>query len=304
MIKYVTMAGLFKLLSTSIQTRKLYRHMANLIGSNRRASRGLPSYNVERGQAMVELLQKHDAIRNGDRLLELGTGWVHWESIFIRLFYNVTITLFDISDNRQLKPLKRYFTELDKVLDTEITMVPEQREKAHGLLKAITEIGSFDDLYHLLDFRYVIEPSGTLGGFPDESFRLIYSCDVLEHVNQDKVGEYINSIYRLLEPGGYTVHTIDMGDHIAYFDPSVSVKNYMKYSDKIWKRYFESEIQYFNRIQRSEWLGLFEAAGLKLISEKPRHRDININVHQKYGKLAREDRDCISLVVMHQKVAA
>jgi len=301
MIKYALIATLLKLFSTCPQMKSLYRNICNIIGSRQRFRMGLPKYNIERGQVILELVKKYNAIHNGDRLLELGTGWLHCESTFLRLFYDVNITLFDIWDNRQLKPFKRYFAELNKVIDSEIVMAPTQRQHVHDLISTISSINSFDDLYHLLGFQYVIEPSGTLRKFQEESYNAIYSCDVLEHISEDILSEYILDFYRLLKPGGYSIHTIDIGDHISYYGRNVSRKNYLRYSDKSWKRFFENEVQYFNRIQRSRWLSLFQQAGLELVDEESQYCDIGITIDKKYRNYNRKDLECTVLRVIHRK---
>jgi SAM-dependent methyltransferase len=159
---------------------------------------------------------------NCDRLLEIGTGWLHWESTIIRLFYDVEITLFDFWDNRQFGAFQQYFGQLEDIIDRELDMDPMQHERVHGLLRGISKASSFDDVYNLLGFQYVINPSGTFKQFQDESFALIFSCNVLEHVDRDILPEFVRDFYRLLKPRGYSIQQIDLGDHLSYYDQSVS----------------------------------------------------------------------------------
>src|SRR5712692_650650 len=103
MIKYVTIATMLKMFSISPQTRRIYRLLGNTLGQRRRIQRGLRRAYVNRVKRLLELCEKYSAIQAGDRLLEIGTGWVHWESTVIRLFYDVEVTLFDVWDNRHLE---------------------------------------------------------------------------------------------------------------------------------------------------------------------------------------------------------
>jgi hypothetical protein len=41
-------------------------------------------------------------------------------------------------------------------------MEPGESERVHTLLQEISKASSFDEVYRLLGFRYVINPSGTL----------------------------------------------------------------------------------------------------------------------------------------------
>lgn len=302
MIKYIMVAAALRLFSTCPQMKRFYRLLGNEYGAKGRVQRGLPNYYVDYTKLILGLCEKHQVIQKGDKLLEVGTGWLHWGSIVIRLFYDVEITLFDVWDNRQLEPLKRYFAELAELIDKEIGVVPAQYERSHRLLGAISSASSFDDLYHLLGFQYVLEPNGTLRHFQNESFSAIFSHSVLEHVNRDILSEYIQDFCRLLNPGGYSIHSIDIGDHLYYHSRSVSIKNYLRFSDAVWKHCFENEVQYFNRVQRSEWLSLFHRAGLELVEEESVYSSIGtIEVDKQYENLDRQDLECTELTVVHRK---
>lgn len=302
MIKYVMTAAALKMFSISPQTKRLYRQLGNTLGQRRRIQQGLSRPRVDRAKRILELCEKHHAIQQGDKLLEIGTGWVHWESTIIRLFYDVEITLFDVWDNRHLEAYKQHFGQFEEIIDSEIDMNPVQHERIHRLLRAISKANSFDDVYNLLGFQYVINPSGTLKQFQGESFAAIFSCNVLEHVDRDILPEFIQDFHRLLKPGGYSIHQIDPGDHLAYYDKKVSLKNYLRYSDKVWRLFFENHVQYFNRVQRPEWLALFHKAGFEIVEEESTAADIGtIKVDKSYENLGRQDLQCIALNVVHRK---
>ena len=302
MIKYVVTAAALKLFSTSPQTKRLYRRIGNVLDQGRRIRDGLPTYYVDRAKKILELCAKHHAIQAGDRLLEVGTGWLHWESMIIRLFYATEITMFDVWDNRYFGAYKIYLEQFERVMDKELNMDPIRLEHAHKLLKAILKASSFDEIYKLLGLRYVINPRGTLEQFQDESFALIFSCDVLEHIQKDILPQVTQNFHRLLKPGGYSIHKIDPSDHLYYYDTSVSQKNYLRYSDRVWRRYFENNVQYINRIQRAEWLDLFHRAGFELVEEESVTVDIgSIKIDKDYQNLDEQDLQCVTLTVIHRK---
>jgi hypothetical protein len=66
---------------------------------------------------------------------------------------------------------------------------------------------------------------------------------------------------------GYSLQKIDLQDHLYYYDLSTSPKQYLKYSDTKWKRWFDNNVQYFNRLQRPQWHTIFDDAGLTLVNE-------------------------------------
>jgi cyclopropane fatty-acyl-phospholipid synthase-like methyltransferase len=302
MFKYAMTATAFKMFSASPQTKQLYRLLGNTVGQKRRIREGLSDLYVERAKMILELCKKYDAIHAGDRLLEIGTGWLHWESTILRLFYDVEITLFDVWDNRQLDAYKHHFRQLEEIIDQEFEINHEQSQRIHKLLQAIAQAGSFEEIYRLFGFQYVINPSGKLNQFPDESFTVIFSSNVLEHVDEDILPEFTQDFYRLLKPGCFSIHQIDLGDHLAYYDRGVSLKNYLRYSDKVWKRYFRNDVQYFNLVQRPQWLGFFQMAGFETVQEESIRVDIGqINVDPSYAYLDDQDLQCRTLRVVQLK---
>lgn len=305
MIRYLAAAIALKAFSAGPPLRSLYRAIGNRAGAEKRVRRGLPSFYLDRAGYLLEAIRKFRILDSGDAVLELGTGWLHWEAVMARLCYDVEVTLFDIWDNRQLAPLKKYYAEFAPISAQVLSVMPAQSVRMRGLLDAIAAVTSFEELYGQLSFRYVVEPSGTLHRFPDEAFRLIVSGNVLQHIKIGILPSYIRDCCRLLKPGGYSIHTIDLGDQLSYYDPSAFRKHYLKFSERTWKLLFENDVQYFNRIQRPAWLDLFASAGLDLVEEQIISEDPAPDViHSQYRHLSRRDLDCTVLRIVHRKPAA
>jgi SAM-dependent methyltransferase len=301
-IKYMSVVTVARLFSISPQTLKLYRLLGNVVLERQRLRSGLPERYVERARRLLEVCERHGIIRDGGRALEVGTGWVHWEGMILGMLYGVEVTLFDVWDNRLWNTYRQYFEQFANIADRELLMRPAQRERAQRLLHAISQARSFDEVYRLIGAQYVINPNGTLQQFADESFDVVVSCDVLEHVERCIVPEVIQDFHRVLRPGGYAIHQIDIADHFAYFVPSVSRKNYYKYSDATWERYFENKVQYFNRVQRPEWLEWFRDAGFELVEEDLLLEAIgSIAVDQRYQGLSKQDHECMTMRVVYRK---
>jgi SAM-dependent methyltransferase len=165
-------------------------------------------------------------------------------------------------------------------------------------------VQSFDQLYDLLGFQYVIDSSGSLSQFPDSSFDLVVSGGVLEHVKSEDLPSLIASMHRILKPGGWTIHSIDTADHLEHYDRSVSPKMYLSFSERKWRCLYENEVQYINRVQRGEWLELFGKRGFELIEEEARRVDIgNLKLADRYVGMERGDLECTVLKLALQKTA-
>src|SRR5687768_7638696 len=264
MIKYVSIAAALKFFSSNSLLRSAYRTLGNKVGNKRRSAEVMPGYYPDRAKWGLRLVRQYQTVRDGARIIELGTGWLHWEALTLRLFFEIEAVVFDVWDNRQLGGLKNYARQLEPILpllNNELALSATELRRAQSLIESIINVESFAELYKLLHFEYVVESSGSLSQFPSNSFDLVVSGGVLEHVKKEAVGPLIEDTRRILKPGAWAVHSIDTGDHLEHYDKTVSPKKYLSYSDKVWTRLFENEIQYINRLQRGEWLQLFDSHG-------------------------------------------
>jgi hypothetical protein len=301
MVKYLAVAFALKMFSLSPGTKKLYRFLGNTVGQERRVQAGLPASYVDRARWIVSLFGKYNLAREGARFLELGTGWVHWESTVLRLFYDAEATLFDVWDNRQLEALKAYFSEFRDVFDNEFKNLSIKPEQARDLLNVIISVESFTELYNLLGFQYVVEPTGSLHNLERQAYDACFSYNVFEHIDRAIVSDYIKDLFMLLKPGGYSFMHIDIRDHLAYYDRKVSGKNYLKYSDQAWERFFANDVQYFNRIQRQEWLTLFRQAGFEIVEEESQFLPVQVKINEQYQTLDRQDLECTGMDLVHRR---
>jgi len=302
MVKYIATAIALKCFSCTPLTRSLYRQLGNRTGNKRRGAGTIPGYYPERVKRMLHLQREHRIVRDGDRILELGTGWLHWEALTLRLFYDVEAVLFDVWDNRQLGGLKNYVRQLGLMLDDGFNLSASEQNRVRLLIEAILKVESFDELYELLGFEYVIESSGRLNQFPLDSFQLVVSGGVLEHVDRAAIPTLVHETQRVLKPGGWALHSIDTADHLEHYDRTVSPKLYLGFSERTWKLLCENRVQYINRIQRGEWLELFRSNGFELIEEETRRVDISsLRLATRYTQMERSDLECTVLKVALRK---
>lgn len=305
MLKYISTAIALKCFSSSKLMRNQYRRLGNTIGGKRRCNEIMRPYYADRLKRMLRLVRLHQMVRDGDRVLELGTGWLHWEAITLRLFFEVKAVLYDVWDNRQLGGLKNYLRQLSPMLGDGFDLSTTQLQRARTLIESILRIESFDELYTLLDFEYWVESSGSLDAFLDNSFQLIVSAGVLEHVKREAVPLLITKTQRILAPGGWALHSIDTSDHLAHYDSAVSPKMYLSFSEPLWHRLFENEVQYINRMQRSDWLELFRSSGFELIEEGNQQIEMSgLKLADTYSYIAMTDLKCTVLRVLLRKGTA
>jgi SAM-dependent methyltransferase len=304
MVRYMSAAVALKCFSATSLTRGWYRQIANTVGNSQRSTGQIPDYYIERIRRMLRLARQHRIIRDGDHVLELGTGWLHWEALTIRLFWDVRATLFDVWDNRQFGGLQNYCRQLRSRLRIDLDLTPAETARAEGLLDAILNTASFEELYGLLGFEYMVERSGSLARLPDGSVQLVVSGGVLEHVHREVAADVIAQTHRVLAPGGVAVHSIDTSDHLSHYDRTVSKKRYLAFSERTWQWLFENQLQYINRLQRSEWVAIFVSTGFEVMDEECRRVDISeLRVGPRYSHIGSADLACTVVKYALRKTA-
>jgi SAM-dependent methyltransferase len=301
MVKYCLTAMALKGFSYSPLTRRIYRRLGNNIGGKKRATSPMPSYYIDRINRMLRISRRFGLPKAGTRLIELGTGWCHWEALTTRLFFDVQATLYDVWDNRQISALKYYLEQLDGSLGA-LEIDDAQRANAHKMITEIKKVENYEQLYQLLGFEYVVDPEGKLSQIEKGSYDVAVSAGVLEHVYAKDAAEIAAGIAASLKPGGISIHSINIRDHLYLYDRTVSPKQYLQYSERVWNLCFQNDVQYINRIQRSEWLDLFNKSGLELLEEQVEKEDLSrVKVSTAYRKYEEEDLRCGGLKIVHRK---
>jgi SAM-dependent methyltransferase len=291
MRRYLAVAMGLKVFSSCAPMRHAYRALGNRSGGRERAGGRMPDYYVERVREMLQLARMYGIAKDGGRVLELGTGWLHWEAVTMRLFFEVEAVLFDVWDNRQLLGMKNYLRQLrDRLPDVKDVVSPSQLAKAYDQIDVALGVSGFEDLYRRFGFQYVIEGSGSLAQFPAESFDLVVSRGVLEHVGRNIASSLVENSVRILRPGGWALHSINIEDHLANYDTKAHRKLYLEFPEWLWKIVGQNEVQYINRLQRAEWINIFRSAGLEVVDERGAKVDLSgLKLAARYRQMDRED---------------
>jgi hypothetical protein len=267
MLTYRATAMALKAFSLNPATKAAYRQIGNVVGGRRRAGGVQPHY-LARADQNLAYIEQHGAIRDGMKVLELGTGWVHWEALFLRAFYEVEATVFDVWDNRQFRGFLAHAQALREALPILTDRGPERHARADDLLARVTRCTSFAEAYTLLGFTYLLSPDGSLDTLADDSLDLVFSSDVMEHIPDESLPALAASLARVVRSGGMVAQQIVPLDHLCIYAKTAHRKAYLQYSDAEWSRWFENEVQYQNRWQQSDFRELFKRAGFDVVSEE------------------------------------
>lgn len=96
--------------------------------------------------------------------------------------------------------------------------------------------------------------------FPDDTFDLVTSTSVLEHVPADQLPVLLSEIRRVLKPDGIGSHHVAHKDHWSDADSSLHSMHYVRFGPSEWKRY-NPPVMFQNRLMHSQYVDMIEAAG-------------------------------------------
>jgi ubiquinone/menaquinone biosynthesis C-methylase UbiE len=138
------------------------------------------------------------------------------------------------------------------------------------------------------NFNYIAPFDARNTKFNSNHFDFVTSSVTFEHVPEPDLTLILNETYRILKQGGILLLTIDYQDHWSYFDNSISIYNFLTYSDKAWEKYNPS-LHYQNRLRHKDYLNIISKTNFKIIEEVPElpsEKEIkileNLNINIKY----------------------
>lgn len=199
--------------------------------------------------------------------LELGTGWFPMVPVGLSLCGAAEVLTVDqqrlLSRQRVLTTLRCYLElaergELDGALTGRLSDV-ERLLRTAGRRSPAALLGELGVFPLVCDARRT--------GLPGRSVDLLLSNNTFEHIPGNVLLDILREFRRLAAPGALCSNFIDMGDHYANFDGSLSVFNFLRFEEPVW-RLLNNRLHYVNRLRLSDYRRLHSAAGWRIIDER------------------------------------
>lgn len=127
---------------------------------------------------------------------------------------------------------------------------------------------------------------------PPASIDLFTSNATLEHIPPEDIRRIFSHFATLAAPGAKMSHYTDLADHYAYFDSSIGYFNFLRYSDKQWRKY-NNRFHYQSRARITTYRDVHAESGWHLIHEQtwsgPESELHTIPVSADFGLLSAQD---------------
>jgi SAM-dependent methyltransferase len=121
-----------------------------------------------------------------------------------------------------------------------------------------------EELLRTANIEYLAPRDAADTGLPDASVDVVFSNSVLEHVSPDAILRIMQESCRILRKGGLAIHSVNCGDHYAYFDRSITAANFLMYPDQEWLKW-NNRLLYQNRLRPSDFLDLAVQSGMRIV---------------------------------------
>jgi hypothetical protein len=185
---------------------------------------------------VVRILRENNINLENLSVAELGSGWVPaFPYILILEGKAKDVDTYDINEHFNLKEIDA----LNKYYSNKYNIEVEKKGK-YPLLKKVSYFPKTNILKGKLD-----------------NTDLVVSRFVLEHVPADNIVEIHDFLFSNLKSGSYVLHLISPSDHRAYNDSSLSLQDFLKYSEEEWNQ-IQTKFDYHNRLRLPQYLQLFE----------------------------------------------
>jgi SAM-dependent methyltransferase len=137
--------------------------------------------------------------------------------------------------------------------------------------KRLYKAQSVDELLNSARIEYHAPADATATRLPPNSVDVVFSNSVMEHVPRAVILALMRESRRILRSGGLSIHSVNCGDHYAYFDRKITPINYLTYTERKW-RFWNNRLLYQNRLRPQDFLDMAGEAGLETVLKKHKPR--------------------------------
>lgn len=230
------------------------------------------------GAHHLKSFQKYTGKNFPESSLEIGTGW--YPVVPVVFFLAGTHTIYSV-DITFLTSKARVKITLEKFLESFENgrlnnYVSFKADRLNTLKEIIAQYESFSlqEVLQKLNIRYLVEDARKLS-LPNNSIDLINSNNTFEHIYPELLIPILEEFKRVVKKQqGIMSHAIDMSDHFAHFDKTISIYNFLRFSATQW-RWIDNSIQPQNRLRFSAYQKIFSDLAIAISEQSFRQGNID-----------------------------
>lgn len=227
----------------------------------------------------VEILASKNLSFENKRIIEIGSGWLPilpYELIF--KYKAKEVMTYDINNHYQRKKIYEFNKFYNQKCHTSLSSDLPKTVKYFPRTNILSE---------------KIE-AGSVGA--------VVTRNVLEHIQPDELYRIHEQALNYLDPkDGIIIHQISPSDHRAYSDKSISLWEFLKYSQEEWGN-IQTRFDYHNRWRMPQYLEMFQAYGFQILflSYKPAKNGQKLppKIHLDFSKYDHDELTAGNVIVV------
>ena len=216
----------------------------------------------------IKYYNKYGTKKDNFTSLEIGTGWYPIVPIGLFLAGAGEIYTIDISSLLKTSAIHQTITKLLEYYDSGKlqTYLPViKKERLEVLKTALTLNGEPERILESMHIHTTVGDARKMV-FEDGKMDLINSNNTFEHIPGFILIDILKDFRRVLKADGVMSHQIDMSDHFAHLDKSITIYNFLQFTEGQWNG-IDNSIQPQNRLRITDYRRLHEQAGFKVLEE-------------------------------------
>jgi len=227
----------------------------------------------------VDELDKLHLNFDKNRVVEIGSGWLPVLPYDLLFRYRAKEVLtFDINEHYQAATIREFNNFYEKRFQV-------------GLSNP-----------HLPPFVQYFPKKNILNvSIEPETIDAMTSRNVLEHIHPGDLELIHKQAYQYLRKDSFVIHQISPSDHRAYTDHSLSLWDFLQYSQSDWDK-IQTRFDYHNRLRQPEYVNLFQQCGFKISMIKSKGaregQKLPVKIHSDFHKFSEEELTAGSIIVI------
>jgi hypothetical protein len=223
-------------------------------------------------QPLLYFLQKNVTKRSRIKELDVNDNWVAHR--FALIENQCTSLVFEfgagksLAQNLYLSNIvdRQIVVDLNPMIDIELVDQARSLLTNKVKLRSANNIKSLSDLKNYgIDYKAPYDASKT--NLDNKSIDACISTNTLEHIPKESIQDIFLELFRTLKDTGIVSAKIDYSDHYAHTDSTISLLNYLSFSEKEWKKH-NHNCHFQNRLRHNDYKRIFIDCGFEIVSEK------------------------------------
>lgn len=196
-------------------------------------------------QTFLRLTEKLEIPVKDKRFLEIGSGWLPIMPYFFKFLSKAReVYTFDLNMHYESDKIKELNTRFSEEYRLEIS------EESDSQFSLPTGIHYF--------------PKTDLNKIELPQVDVVFSRFVLEHVEPEAMKMMHEKFKQEFKKGTHIIHLISPSDHRAYADKSLSLQDFLRFSQGEWNK-IQTKFDYHNRWRLPQYIDLFESLGYEIM---------------------------------------